>query len=137
MRYIIDEYFYSDIDKGFFEYNLLKTILNRIGLNEDDRGMTVKEWNSVRRMAGKPRRFSQVLVNQELEQLNTFRERARVWVNKKQLINDGLFPKELTLAIQNLIPMQVVGRQSYIGSDRAGCTSRIESSTSRKDSDHR
>lgn len=87
---------------------MLKVLLKRLGLNEDDKGMKVSEWNSLRKAMGKPRRFSQALINQELDQLNTYRERARIWVTKKQLINDGLFPKELTLSIQNLTPMQVV-----------------------------
>lgn len=86
----------------------MKVILKRIGLNDDDKGMKVDEWNAVRRAIGKPRRFSQAFVNQELELLNTYRERARVWVTKKQLINDGIFPKELTQSIQNLTSMQVV-----------------------------
>jgi hypothetical protein len=87
---------------------MMKSILKRINLNEDEKGLKVEEWNAVRRSIGKPRRFSQALVNQELDNLNTYRERARIWVTKKQLINDGLFPKELTQAIQNLTPMQVV-----------------------------
>ena len=108
LRWVIDEYFYSDIDKGYFDFNLMQLVLRRLQLNLDDKGLAVAEWNAVRKTIGKPRRFSQNLVNQELEQLNTYRERARIWLHKKQLINDGLFPKELTHAIQNLIPLQVV-----------------------------
>ena len=83
-------------------------LLDKIDLNPDEKGMTISEWNATRKAIGKPRRFSQTLVNQELELLNTFRERVRTWLFKKQLINDGLFPKELTQVIQNLTPLHVV-----------------------------
>jgi hypothetical protein len=85
----------------------MQVVTKRLDINVDDKGLTIAEWNALRKTIGKPRRFSQALINQELEQLNTFRERARVWLHKKQLINDGLFPRELTQSIQKMAPLQV------------------------------
>ena len=61
--------------------------------------MTIKEWNQFRRLLGKPRRFSKKFVHDEIGSLNKFRERVRIWLTKKQLINDGFFSPELTKAI--------------------------------------
>lgn len=45
---MIDEYFYSDIDQGYFDQNLMKKMLKRLDLNTEDKGMMVDEWNAVR-----------------------------------------------------------------------------------------
>ena len=86
----------------------MKLVYKRVNLDVEEKGMPVNEWNALRRAIGKPRRFSQALVNQELLQLASYREKARIWLGKKQLINDGHLPKELTRSIQALSPFQVV-----------------------------
>lgn len=87
---------------------MLKVVLKKIDLNVEEKGLTIGEWNAVRKTMGKPRVFSQALINQELERLNSYRDKVRIWLSKKQLINDGLFPKEITRSIQALAPLQVV-----------------------------
>ena len=61
--------------------------------------MTINEWNFFRKRLGKPRRFSKKFVNDQIGSLNKYRERVRIWLTKKQLINDGYFSPELTRAI--------------------------------------
>jgi hypothetical protein len=95
----------------YFGYNLFSVIMKRLNVNAENKGMTLAEWNIARKVVGKPRRFSQAFVNQELDHLNVYRERARIFINKRHLINDGMFPKELTNRIQTLNPLHVVGRR--------------------------
>lgn len=110
LRWVIDEYFYSDVDKGYFSNNLLQQFTRKLEIPIDDKGLPVAEWNVVRKMIGKPRRFSQALVMQEIDTLHTYRDKARTWLTKKQLVSDGRFSKELSNGLMSLQPLQVVGR---------------------------
>jgi len=70
--------------------------------------LKIQGWNSFRKMLGKPRRFSRKFVNDELQNLNKYRERVRIWMTNKQIINDGSFAPELIRSIERLPPLEVV-----------------------------
>lgn len=105
---MIDEYFYSTLDKPYFQQNEFSRICEKTGLLTNRGALTIKEWNQFRKQLGKPRRFSRNFINQELRKLNLFRERTRIWNTKKQLIEDGMFSKELLYTIQNRQSLTVV-----------------------------
>ena len=108
MKWVIDEYFYSYIDKPYFQFNEFDGILRKSNLKSEQSLMKRSEWNKLRAAFGKPRRFSRNFVNTELERLNLFRDRVRKWMSRKKLINDGAFSTELTKRIQSIQPLQVV-----------------------------
>lgn len=55
-----------------------------VAKSENKTKMTRKEWNTVRQYIGKPRRFSQAFVNEELLRLQNFRSFARDSISRKK-----------------------------------------------------
>lgn len=110
INWIIDEYFYSYIDKPYFQFNEFDGILKKSGLKNEGLQLKKEDWNKLRSGFGKPRRFSRNFVNSELERQNLFRDRVRKWMSRKKLQNDGAFSTDLTKKIQGIQSLQVVGQ---------------------------
>lgn len=108
MRWAVDEYFYSFIDEPYLKFNEFKEIFKLLNLKSRALAMSTNDWNSTRKLLGKPRRFSRKFVSQELEKLNIYRKRARDWISRKEIVDDGLFPAVLNQKITSLKQLQVV-----------------------------
>lgn len=104
LKWVIDEYFYSYIDKPYFQFNEFDGILRKAGATNEQFLLKKDDWNKLRASFGRPRRFSRNFINSELERLLLFRDRVRKWMSRKKLINDGAFSTELTKRIQSIQP---------------------------------
>lgn len=71
------EFFYSDIDRPWFNFNYFELDLCKLGIPTDTK-LTRTEWSLVRQQIRKrPRRFSRNFVNQEVERLKDYRSIVR------------------------------------------------------------
>ena len=71
------EWFYSYIDRGFFSHNELEELMKLINLNTNE-NYTLYEWRVIKRMMGRPRRFSDKFVQDEKRKLYKYREAIKV-----------------------------------------------------------
>lgn len=78
------EWFYSYIDKGFFSHNEFEEALKVLKLNEIE-CFTKYEFQLIRSIFGRPRRFSGNFVNQERKKLGKYREAMKVLQQGKVL----------------------------------------------------
>jgi hypothetical protein len=70
------EFFYPNIDYGYFSKNEFVECLNDYNLKNVDK-LTKYEWNIIRNLLGKPRRFSDSFLKFERENLKKYRELVR------------------------------------------------------------
>eukprot|EP00547_Thalassionema_nitzschioides_P001014 CAMPEP_0194207414 /NCGR_PEP_ID=MMETSP0156-20130528/6166_1 /TAXON_ID=33649 /ORGANISM="Thalassionema nitzschioides, Strain L26-B" /LENGTH=1028 /DNA_ID=CAMNT_0038934175 /DNA_START=177 /DNA_END=3263 /DNA_ORIENTATION=+ len=71
------EFFYSDIDRPWFNFNNFELDLSRLGIPTDIK-LTRTEWSIVRQQIRKrPRRFSKRFISQEVERLKDYRSVVR------------------------------------------------------------
>ena len=71
------EFFYSDIDRAWFNFNFFALDLSKLGIPTDIK-LTRTEWSLVRQHIRKrPRRFSRNFVKQEVEKLRAYRSIIR------------------------------------------------------------
>ena len=72
------EFFYSDIDRPWFNFNEFQTELAKHGISPTVK-LTRQEWSAVRKaIRGRPRRFSSKFVRDELNKLNKYRHLIRM-----------------------------------------------------------
>ena len=72
------EFFYSDIDRPWFNFNEFQTELAKHGISPTVK-LTRQEWSAVRKaIRGRPRRFSSKFVRDELVKLNNYRHLIRM-----------------------------------------------------------
>lgn len=74
-RWVRCEYFYSWIDKLYFEGDELASCLKQLGINYNT--FRRVEWILIRQSMGKPRRFSRTFIKEEKAKLYKFREISR------------------------------------------------------------
>jgi hypothetical protein len=84
-RWVRCEYFYSWIDKSYFEENELSTCLKQLGIAHNS--FRRVEWILIRQSLGKTRRFSQNFIKEEREKLRKFREISRDLISKNGVSN--------------------------------------------------
>ncbi|KAL4486091.1 hypothetical protein ABPG72_004025 [Tetrahymena utriculariae] len=84
LQWIEHEFFYSTIDKPFFQFNEFKEMLAKVGL-ENIGKLTKAEWNIIRKAMGKPRRFSNEFVRGELKKLEIYRKIVREYLQTQQV----------------------------------------------------
>jgi len=103
------EWFYSYVDKGFFQVNEFVDLLKGLGM-EMQEVMTLKSWRTVRCAMGRPRRFSQRFINEERRRLKKYREAVKVLQQGKVLPPDyhDLLPY-LNLTPGSVTPKLMVG----------------------------
>lgn len=76
-RWAVYEWFYSDIDRVYFQVNEFQDCLNELGLSKI-RKLTRVEWAHIRSAMGKPRRLSKAFLKQERSKLNNTRTNVRL-----------------------------------------------------------
>ena len=76
-RWAVYEWFYSDIDRVYFQVNDFQECLNDLGLSKV-RKLTRVEWSQVRSAMGKPRRLSRAFLKQERTKLYNTRSNVRL-----------------------------------------------------------
>lgn len=74
-RWVVYEYFYSAIDKVYFEKNELLDCLTSLGIPY--RSLRRADFILIRKAIGKPRRFSAKFIQEERQRLHRYREIAR------------------------------------------------------------
>ncbi len=82
-RWMKCQWFYSWMDKLYFQQNQLRDILIQGGIissSEREVAFTKHEWGLIRRMWGKQRRFSARFILKERYRLGAFREMFRIIV---------------------------------------------------------
>ena len=72
------EFFYSDIDRPWFNFNEFHIELAKHGVSPLAK-LTRKEWSAVREaIRGRPRRFSKKFISSEMNKLNSYRHLVRM-----------------------------------------------------------
>lgn len=79
------EYFYSNIDKAFFENSDFKKYLLSIGLKEKQK-LNRLDWFLIKRALPKPRRFSKNFLADEKKKLYQYRKIVRSYINNNVFI---------------------------------------------------
>lgn len=74
-KYVCHEFFYSNIDLIYFNFNEFKELIQKVGLNCQPQ--KIKEWNIIRRAMGHTRRLSPNFLLQEQKKLIRFRQICR------------------------------------------------------------
>ena len=75
-RWCLYEWFYSGIDRLYFEQNEFRLLLNDLGIGHVDK-LSRTEWAYIRGKLGKPRRLSVRYLEEEREKLQQYREEVR------------------------------------------------------------
>lgn len=75
-RWCLYEWFYSGIDRLYFQQNEFKLLLNDIGIPHVDK-LSRTEWAYIRGRLGKPRRLSHRYLQEERRKLEDYREEVR------------------------------------------------------------
>ena len=103
------EWFYSYVDKGFFQVNEFVDILKGLGV-EITEVMPLRNWKTMRCAMGRPRRFSQRFISEERRRLKKYREAVKVLQQGKVLPPDyhDLLPY-LNLTSGSVTPKLMVG----------------------------
>jgi len=82
------EFFYSDIDRAWYNSNPFAKEVAKLGILPSAK-LTRREWSVVRRMMQKrPRRFSKHFISSQIEERNTFREMVRDLQRNPDKTND-------------------------------------------------
>lgn len=79
-NYVEHEYFYSHMDQPYLLYNEFREMLDKVGLKNVTK-LKRNEWYIIRKAMGKPRRFSQFFIRQEIKKLNQYREIVRKYID--------------------------------------------------------
>jgi hypothetical protein len=103
------EWFYSYVDKGFFQVNEFVDIVKGLGV-EITEVMPLRDWRTMRCAMGRPRRFSQRFITEERRRLKKYREAVKVLQQGKALPPDyhDLLPY-LNLTSGSVTPKLMVG----------------------------
>ena len=103
------EWFYSYVDKGFFQLNEFMDCVKGLGV-EVQEAMPLSHWRTIRHVLGKPRRFSTKFISEERRRLKKYREAVKVLQQGKVLPPDyhDLLPY-LNLTPGNVTPKLMVG----------------------------
>eukprot|EP00026_Physarum_polycephalum_P002595 Phypoly_transcript_02602.p1 GENE.Phypoly_transcript_02602~~Phypoly_transcript_02602.p1 ORF type:complete len:708 (+),score=104.49 Phypoly_transcript_02602:238-2361(+) len=97
-RWAVYEWFYSDIDRVYFQVNDFQECLNDLGLSKV-RKLTRVEWAHVRSAMGKPRRLSRAFLKQERTKLYNTRSNVRLMrqgetPTPSSTVDGGIVPTE-------------------------------------------
>jgi len=75
-RFAMAEFFYSTVDRAYFNQNTFQESLDAVGLSHVQK-LTRTEWNRVRAFIGRRRRMSPALFTQERQRLREYRQVVR------------------------------------------------------------
>jgi len=104
LKLLDNETFYSTLDEPFFAFNQFQLLL---GSQMEDKNLTKGEWNVLRRMMGKPRRFSQEFIKSQIQDLNNYRVIARNYMAGRGTLPENRIHPFMAQRIRNLKPLQV------------------------------
>lgn len=76
-RWCYYEWFYSAIDKPWFDRNTFKDFLDHAGIGHKCKKLQRAEWAMIRRSLGRPRRLSLQFLHEEREELEAYRAGVR------------------------------------------------------------
>ncbi|KAK7269336.1 hypothetical protein RIF29_22061 [Crotalaria pallida] len=117
-RWCTFEWFYSAVDYPWFAKREFMEYLNHVGLGYIPR-LTRVEWSAIKSSLGKPRRFSEHYLCEELQKLEQYRESVRKhYTELRTGIKDGLptdLPKPLYVG-QRVIALHPKTREIHDGS---------------------
>jgi len=103
-KWCLYEWFYSDIDKLFFEFNEFQVCLDELKIEKTK--LSRVEWSYIRQTyMGKPRRFSTAFLRDERRRLNLFRENVRRARDEKSISiigPDGLRLPPIKFVVEKL-----------------------------------
>lgn len=68
------------MDQPYLLYNEFREMLDKVGLKNVTK-LKRNEWYIIRKAMGKPRRFSQFFIRQEIKKLNQYREIVRKYID--------------------------------------------------------
>ncbi|CAG5107882.1 Oidioi.mRNA.OKI2018_I69.chr1.g3535.t1.cds [Oikopleura dioica] len=103
-RWAVHEFFYSDIDHAIFESESeFKLCLKETFPQLHGKRLRRVEWNMIRKLLGKPRRFSTAFLEEERESLRSKREKIRILQRNGTLTADQL--QDLPRNIPPILPV--------------------------------